>query len=198
MRINGLQRSNRLPNVNATNRSAAQTYHLAKIACRNQLNRCRPKTCTQDTIERRRRATALNVSQHGYSHLTAAGRSNCLPNYGSRNSRPRLPAPLLDKFGTEMFGNFDSFGDNDDRKALTFFVAFTNDLTDFVNIKGNLGNQDHLRCSGNTCLECDPSHITAHHFNQHDAVVSLRRGVNLVNCVGCRMQGGIEAKSYVC
>src|SRR5207253_11444380 len=67
-------------------------------------------------------------------------------------------------------------------------------LADSFDGERNLRNQDDVRSARNTGFQPNPARVASHDLNYHDAMVRLRRGVNLVHRFSCGMQRGIESK----
>src|SRR6185369_9982757 len=70
--------------------------------------------------------------------------------------------------------------------------------TDLCNIKGYLGDQDHISSAGNARLQRNPAGIAPHYLQDHHPVVALGGGVQFVQGIGGGFQGGIVAEGEVC
>jgi hypothetical protein len=66
-----------------------------------------------------------------------------------------------------------------------------------LQVEGMLGDQDHVRATGQTRVQRDPSGAPAHHLDEHDAVVALGRAVKAIDRVGRHLHGGAEADRVV-
>jgi hypothetical protein len=91
----------------------------------------------------------------------------------------------------------DAFGHDHNGKALAVTLAPFHVIADVLHGKGDFGDADDVRASGNAGVQRDPACVAAHHFDHHHAVMRLGGGVNLVDRVGCRGDGGIEAEGDV-
>ena len=67
-------------------------------------------------------------------------------------------------------------------------------LADGVNGEGDFGDENHVRPAGDARAEPDPAGVAPHDLHDHDAMVRLRGGVDLVDRVGGRAHGGVEAE----
>ena len=87
-----------------------------------------------------------------------------------------------------------AFRHDDQREFLSGGGPFAQPLANRFDREGDLGNQDHVRASRDSGVQRDPSRIPAHHFDDHDAAMRFRRGVQAVDRVRGDMQRGIEAE----
>jgi len=83
----------------------------------------------------------------------------------------------------------DALGDHNDGKALAVAVAPFHVIADAPYGKGDLGDEDDVRASGNARVQRDPACIAAHDFDHHHAVMRFGGGVNLVDRVGAVVTG---------
>ena len=60
-----------------------------------------------------------------------------------------------------------------------------------------LGDEDHVRAAGNAAHDRDPACMSAHHLDDHDAVVRLRGRVQPVDGLGRDPDGRVEAEGVV-
>ena len=60
-----------------------------------------------------------------------------------------------------------------------------------------LGDQDHVGAAGDAAHHRDPARVAAHHLDDHDAVVRLRRRVQAVDRLGRDADRGVEAEGVV-
>ena len=85
-----------------------------------------------------------------------------------------------------------AFGHDDDAEARAEFLALLQAFGDDVQIERNLRNQNHVRAAGHAGIERDPPGIAAHHFDDHHAVVRLRRAVKPIDGIGRKIDGRVE------
>src|SRR5436190_24275966 len=70
-------------------------------------------------------------------------------------------------------------------------------LSNFIDIEGALGNQDHIGAAGNPAVDGDPTSIATPYFHHHDAVVSFRSGMHAVDGLSDHVDRGIESESVI-
>src|SRR5712691_1774381 len=58
--------------------------------------------------------------------------------------------------------------------------AFLNDISNFVVIKRDLRNQNDVRAAGDAAMQRDPAGMATHYLDDHDALVTGRRGVQSI------------------
>jgi len=63
--------------------------------------------------------------------------------------------------------------------------------------KGDLGDEDDVGGGADPRVEGDPAGVAPHHLDDHDALVALGGGVELVDRVGGGLDRGIEAEGDV-
>ena len=72
-----------------------------------------------------------------------------------------------------------------------------NIVADLLNGERNLGDKDDVRATGNAGLQRDPAGIASHDFDSHDPVMRFGGGVDFVDRIGGRVQGGVKAEGHV-
>src|SRR5581483_6432948 len=75
------------------------------------------------------------------------------------------------------------FGNDDDGKQATGSLTLAHDLADLRQPEGHFGNQHDIPAPGNRAAGRDPAAVTAHHLDDHHAVVRFRRRMQPVNRV---------------
>jgi hypothetical protein len=90
-----------------------------------------------------------------------------------------------------------ALGDDDDREVAALGVAPAQAVADLVHVERALGHEDHVSAAGEAAVRRDPARMAAHHLDDDDAVVRLRRGVEPVDRVGRDLHGGLEAEREV-
>ena len=68
---------------------------------------------------------------------------------------------------------------------------------DIVDGKRPLRHEDQVRASSQTGRAGNPARVTAHHLNNDDAVVRLRRGVKAVDRIGRDLDGSVKPERPV-
>jgi len=69
------------------------------------------------------------------------------------------------------------------------------ELLDRIFMEGDLGDQNHVRSARHTGSECNPSRIPPHHFTDHHTVMTIRRGMQSIQCFGRGVDGGEKTES---
>ncbi len=65
----------------------------------------------------------------------------------------------------------------------------------FSGIVGNFRQQDHVGAAGDAGLQRDPTGVAPHHFDDHDALVRFRGGVQAIDRVGRERHRGVESEA---
>src|SRR5712692_3232140 len=60
-----------------------------------------------------------------------------------------------------------------------------------------LGHENDVRAAGNTTVSGNPSAVTTHHFDDHDAMMRFGGRVQTVNRVGDDRNRRVESKSKI-
>src|ERR1700688_3158290 len=76
VRVNGFQAADGVGNVHRFDFGSSQADHFPKAPLRDQVHRRYPEAGAEDAVEGRRRAAALDVSQHADSHFLARTRGD--------------------------------------------------------------------------------------------------------------------------
>ena len=67
-----------------------------------------------------------------------------------------------------------------------------------VKVERNFGKQDDVTTAGNSGGQRNPSSIAAHDFTHHHAVMTVRSGLQFVECFGGGVDGGQESEGDLC
>src|SRR4030095_6920679 len=89
-----------------------------------------------------------------------------------------------------------SLGHHAHRTLCPTLVTTHDLLCDFVIVKGNLRDEDHVRSPGKSAVESDPSGVPPHNFKDHDTIVRRRRGMQSIQRVGHAGNRRIKAKGH--
>ena len=89
-----------------------------------------------------------------------------------------------------------AFGGHDDAEARAPALALANALRDLLEVERNLRNQHDVGAAGQARVERDPARVAAHHFDDHHAVVRLRRRVQPIDRVGRERHRRIESERH--
>ncbi len=87
-----------------------------------------------------------------------------------------------------------AFGDGDDTEPLAPARAADNVLAHLRQVVRNLRDEDDISAAGNARMQGNPAGVSAHHLHDHHAMVRAGRSVNLVDGLGRRRHGRIEAE----
>ena len=85
---------------------------------------------------------------------------------------------------------------HDDGEALALLLALADEFADAVDAERDFGDKHDVRAARQSTFQSDPANVAPHHFDQHDAVMRLRRGVDLVDGFGSGVQRGIETEGH--
>ncbi len=89
-----------------------------------------------------------------------------------------------------------SFRDDDERVDASVFFAVLQGGPDLVVIERDLRNQNDMRASRDPAVQRDPARVTAHHLQDHDPLVTRRRGVQAIERIHHGGHGGIKTERH--
>ena len=89
-----------------------------------------------------------------------------------------------------------AFGHDHERIQTARSVAFFNRSGDLVVIERDLRNQNNVCAAGDAAVERDPAGVTSHDFDDHDAFVAGRSGVQSIERVHHFGDGRIETERH--
>ena len=87
---------------------------------------------------------------------------------------------------------FGPFGDDDDRREAATLVTADESCAHILDVERALGNEDCGRAAGDARMRGDPAAVTAHHLDDHHAIVRLGRGVESIDRIGGDLDSGVE------
>ena len=70
-------------------------------------------------------------------------------------------------------------------------------LADLLDGERNFGNEDDMRSTGDSRLDCDPSGVAPHYLHRHHPVMRFSRGMDFVDGISGSLQGRIEPKGDI-
>src|SRR6187455_2609472 len=88
-----------------------------------------------------------------------------------------------------------AFGDDDDAEARAALITLPNAAGHLLEVVRNLGYENHVGATGDSGVQGDPSGVTAHDLDHHDAAMGLGRGVQPIDGVGGEADRRIEAEA---
>src|SRR2546422_5678647 len=186
IRIHGFHLTHSIRDLDRLNALIAQAHHLSETTVGNEFHGRNSKARSQDAIERRWRPATLNVPQHADPHFLSSAGSN------------RVTHQIADRSSAAVFfqlrRKFDPLSHHHNREMFAKSFPFGHILADSFDGERNLGNQNDVRSASNAGFQPNPARIASHDLDHHDAMVRLRRGMNLVYRLCCGMQRGIESK----
>ena len=164
----------------------------------HEVGRLEPVARREHAVTRGGGAATLHVPEHGHPRLEARAGLDLL---GERVAdaplrEPRVPelvhvALLVDPL--ELV----PLGDDHDREVLAAGMAAADLLAGVVDADRELRDHDHVRAAGDSAHHGDPARVTAHHLDNHHAVVRLGGGVQPVDRLGADEHRGVEAEGVV-
>ena len=70
-------------------------------------------------------------------------------------------------------------------------------LDDLVHVVGDLGNQDDVRAARDAGIQRDPANLVAHNLDNEHAPVARGGSVDVVDALGCDVDGARKAKGHL-
>src|SRR5215472_2041167 len=127
----------------------------------------------QDAIERSWRAAALHMAQNRDANFLAQhfaqGEGNGIGHVAGSRGRDGLAVGISRR---KLY----ALGHHDKAEALAAEFPRAHGIANVFEFKGNLRYQDDVRSTGNSRVQCDPSRVAAHYFDEHDAMMRFRGG----------------------
>src|SRR3954452_21044167 len=157
------------------------------------------------TVEGAGRAAALNVSENHGAGLEAG----TFLDFAGQQVADAPQAGMAEFVASEVlhYGfsvlrvdvgrELGAFGGDDDTEVPAARVTGTEGVGYLVDVEGLLGNQDHVGSAANAAVHGDPSGVTSHDFDDHDAVVGLRCRVHAVDGSGGNVHSRIKSEGVV-
>jgi radical SAM protein with 4Fe4S-binding SPASM domain len=112
-----------------------------------------------------------------------------------------VAADILQNGGTALHvsaaGKLGAFGGNHDAEITATGVALANQLGDLIDVEGDFGDEDDVGAATDAAVSGDPAGVTAHDFDDDDAVVRFGSGMDAVNGAGGDVDGGVESKGEI-
>jgi len=90
-----------------------------------------------------------------------------------------------------------AFGHGDDAEIGPVPAAAADGVSNFHDVVGNFGNENHVRPARDARAEREPAGAVAHDLGDDDAMVAVRRAVEAVNRFGRDVERGGEAEGGV-
>src|SRR5579859_1654489 len=172
-----------------------QAHHASKLLPCGHFGCRHAETCGQNAVEWRRHAAALYMAQHRDPRFLARASGYGIAQKIGNRAGPGQGTLFRHEPRLQLMRDFGSLRHHDNGELLSLASALVHKVADVFDGERNLGNQDHMRASGDTRLHGDPAGIAAHYLDQHDAVMRFSRSVYLVDRIGRGVQRGIEPES---
>ena len=109
------------------------------------------------------------------------------------------PAKGIGRIGRRVsqVGHLRALGDNHEAEHLAGLVALDQVLADLGDGGRHFGNDDEVGAAGQSANQSHPARLAAHRLNDHHALVSGGRGVQVVEGVHDTRDGRVEADGVV-
>src|SRR5258706_3396645 len=172
-----------------------QRHHHSALPFHQGAYRTRSVIRCQHTIKSIGAATPLQMSEY-YATSFFAGELFELISAISTNAAKargvlRVALVLVNEFVTSLNR---SLGGNYDAETGSSRIARPYSVSDGLHGEGNLRNENYVCTAGDAGMQSNPSRIAAHHFQDHDALMRLCRGVQSVKRIGAESNPRDEAK----
>jgi hypothetical protein len=196
-RWDALRRPDRFVDRHRHDLRASHGHHLPKIALANQPGRRAAKSRCQHPVERRRRASTLDVPEHGRADLVADALAKLVgePDADATESREAVrPDPLGDRGAADRMS---ALGHDDDAERPPPIAAVVDGLGHPLDPERYLRDQDDVASAGQAGLQRDPAGVSTHHLDDHHPVMGLRRRAEAIDRVGRGSDGRVEPERQV-
>lgn len=127
----------------------------------------------QDAVGGARGAAALHVAEDDGTGFQAGG----LFDVAGEGLADAAEAPGVGGVGDDAFDDgltsdgVGAFANGDEGEAAAVMTAAAADVADGVEVEGDFGDEDEVGAGGHAGVESDPSGVSSHGFEDHDAVM---------------------------
>src|SRR3954453_1487361 len=149
-------------------------------------------------VERRRRAAALDVAEHGLPQLEARPRLDLSLEHLPDPAEPHV-AERVELTGLQLhraFLRLRTFGHDDDRRIVPR-EPLLDVAADRIDVERTLRDEDDVRTPGQAGVQRDPTGVPPHPLDDEHSMVRLRRGVQSVDRVDRDLHRRVEAERVV-
>ena len=171
--------------------------HRSKVSFARQLHRFHSETGSENSIQRCWRAAALQMPENAAARFFASALGDLTRDEFPDSAKPKFAAFYVLFHLFAMFWPR-TFCDDYDGTEVTSRLARLDRARDFVEVEWNFGNQDNIGAPGDAAMQCYPAGVTSHYFDNHNAPVTDRRGVQSIERVHHHVDRGIESKRRRC
>ena len=155
---------------------ALQGDHAPKLTVGYQSGSISAHECGQVAVERGRRASPLQVAQHGL---------------------PCFKSCLIFDFLCDVFRRafacapvrVDTLGDDHDAVRFAPLEAVDDDVAQIAHLVGQFRQEHDVSSSGHAAVQCQPSRFVPHDFDDHHPLVRAGCGVEAVDGFGGHFDG---------
>ena len=109
----------------------------------------------------------------------------------------RIEFRLLGDIIADFLAAASTFSHNDEDIAFAFLISSFHILTDLIEVKRGLRNEDVLRTARDTGYQCKPARAAAHNLHDDNAAVCRSRITELVDGIDNRISSRIAANRVV-
>ena len=174
---------------------AVEPDHGAERTVGDRAHRGSAESEREQPVVGRGRAAALQVPQHERAGLLAGTELDGPRHLAGDPSEPiyRADPAALDQLDVAAAGP-GTLGHHHDAEAPARRFPRADLRAHLLDVEGDLGDQDHVGAAREAAVQGDPAGVAAHQLHHHDPVVTLRRGVHLVQRLRRGAHGAVEAE----
>jgi len=169
-----------------------EANHATELTFSDKIGGGHTKASPEDAVEGRGRAAALNVTQNSDAKLFAQHFAKDIGDDVGDSTRTDRGNGLA--LGIHS-GELDAFSDYDEAEVLAAEFASADGVANGFKTEGNFGNEDDVGATGDPGVESDPAGVTAHDFDEHDAMVAFGGGMETINGLSGDDQCGVKTES---
>ena len=149
-------------------------------------------------VERSRRATALDVTEHRAASFLAGPLLDLAGQHLPHSAEPHMAerVELLVAGGEILADRVGALGDHDDGRE-PGLEPVLHVSADALDVERALRDKDHVGAAGQARVQRDPACMPAHHFDDQRPVMAFRGRVQPVDRLHGDVHGGVEAERVV-
>ena len=163
------------------------------------IDRGHSETAAEHPVVGRRRAAALDVTEHRHSRLEPCAIGDLVRQQSTdpsdAGSTPHVEFGVGDLEGAR--GRSGAFGHHHDGCPPAALVAADQPLTDLGDVEGLFGDQGRRCAAGQTRVHRDVADMATHDLHHHDPIVRFGRRVEPVDEVGGDLDRGVEPEGVL-
>src|SRR5262245_1692387 len=156
----------------------------------------RSKTRCKSAVKRGRTSPSLEMPKNGDPTFLSGCLRYFRTNHICDSAQPALSQTYLLSFFVNQTASHRAcaFCHHHNAELSSTCQAVFHLFADLAEIIWNFRNQDHIRSSCESGMDCDPSRVSSHHFQKHDSMMTFSCSVKAVERFSCCVYSGVKTE----